>query len=251
MKICLAIFTLILGISTCNKSPITLTKAEQVIIDCINAHGGDRYKDAYFKFEFRDKVYTFKTNRDLYEYTVRFEKDGQTIYDFMSNEEFRRSINGKEAQLSQKEKETYGESLNSVIYFATLPFKLLDDAVIKNYIGETKIKEQNYDIVEITFQEEGGGKDFDDTFHYWINQETKNVDYLAYNYSVNKGGVRFRSAYNKRVIGGVLFQNYVNYKADVGTPLKELPTLWEEGKLKELSKIETENVKNFGKKSLQ
>ena len=52
-------------------------------------------------------------------------------------------------------------------------------------------------------------------------------------------------AYNTRVIDGITFQDYINYKAAVGTALKDLPALYEKGKLKELSKIETENVVNL------
>ena len=69
------------------------------------------------------------------------------------------------------------------------------------------------------------------------------MDYLAYNYKVNGGGVRFRSSYNRRNVGGIIFQDYINYKAEVGTPLKDLPTLYENDKLKEVSRIDTENVK--------
>ena len=117
-----------------------------------------------------------------------------------------------------------------------------DKAVKKSYQGTTTIKGKTYEILEIRFEQEGGGRDHDDVFHYWINQESNVIDYLAYNYQVNGGGVRLRSAYNSRNIGGIIFQDYVNYKADIGTPLGDLPKLLEQGKLKELSRIETENV---------
>ena len=64
---------------------------------------------------------------------------------------------------------------------------------------------------------------------------------------MNGGGVRFRSAYNSRNVGGIIFQDYVNYKAEMGTPLGDLPKLFEQGRLKELSKIDTENVINLKK----
>jgi hypothetical protein len=38
-------------------------------------------------------------------------------------------------------------------------------------------------------------KDFDDEYMYWI-KDTRKVDYLAYSYHVNDGGVRFRAAFN-------------------------------------------------------
>ena len=101
-----------------------------------------------------------------------------------------------------------------------------------------------YDAIEITFNQQGGGKDYDDVFYYWINKQTQKVDYLAYSYHVNEGGIRFREAYNRRVVGGITFQDYINYEAPLGTPLKELPKLFEENKLKELSRIDMENIIN-------
>lgn len=61
------------------------------------------------------------------------------------------------------------------------------------------------------------------------------MDYFAYNYQVNEGGVRFRAAFNTRVVAGVTFQDYINYEAPIKTPLKDLPGLYEQGKLKEAS----------------
>jgi len=110
------------------------------------------------------------------------------------------------------------------------------------YVGQEKVKNVLYEVIEVTFDKEGGGKDYDDEFYYWINRETYLIDYLAYNYQVGKGGVRFRSAYNKRNIAGITFQDYINYKAPVGTPISELPSLYESDKLIELSRIETENI---------
>ena len=133
-----------------------------------------------------------------------------------------------------------------MVYFATLPHKLKDPAVNKSYKGTTTIKGKTYHVLQISFNEEGGGVDHEDIYHYWINTETNYIDYLAYNFIVNGGGVRFRSAYNPRTVDGIRFQDYVNYKAPKGTPLADLPGLLEKGELKQLSLIETEEVKNLG-----
>jgi len=165
----------------------------------------------------------------------------------LENGNLTRKENGVKIELTEKQKNRYSGGLNSVIYFATLPYKLQDIAVNKSYQGTTTIKGKTYEVLEIRFEQEGGGRDHDDVFHYWINQENHIIDYLAYNYQVSGGGVRFRSAYNSRKKGGIIFQDYVNYKAEVGTPLSDLPKLFEQGKLKELSRIETENIINLKK----
>lgn len=219
--------------------------AKQILDKAIAAHGGQLYNKAHYSFVFRKKKYTFKNNKKDFHYTVSQTKDGQNIVDHLTNENFSRTIDGKEVRLSEKQRSSYSGGLNSVIYFATLPYKLKDPAVNIAHKGTTSIKGKNYDVLKITFDEEGGGKDHDDVFHYWINQDTYFIDYLAYNYQVNNGGVRFRSAYNTRKVDGILFQDYINYKAPVGTPLAELPKLFEQDALKQLSVIETENVINL------
>ena len=252
------IVTLILGIglfSACGTDPAQkevpaatqkiLTEAQALLQQTFIAHGGERYDQANYQFVFRKKAFTFKHSPDGYTYTSRGEKDGKMIFDNLENGTLTRTIDGVNQDLTDKQKGSYSESLNSVIYFATLPHKLLDPAVNLEIVGETIIKEKSYDILEVTFDQEGGGEDFDDQFHYWINKGDHTIDYLAYNYKTNEGGVRFRSAYNRRVVDGIIFQDYVNYKAEIGTPLIDLSGLYEQGELKELSKIETEVVNSL------
>ncbi len=242
------LFTIALFFNACNSTKNTnssstpLSQADMILKKSVEAHGGSKYKNAYYSFTFRKKDFTFKNNNDQFTYTSTSEKDGKKITDILENGNLKRKVNGVEIQLSEKEKNQYSSGLNSVIYFATLPYKLQDKAVKKSYQGTTTIKGKTYEVLEIKFEQEGGGRDHDDVFHYWINQENHVIDYLAYNYQVNGGGVRFRSAYHDRKVGGIIFQDYVNYKAEVGTPLADLPKLFEQGKLKELSRIETENV---------
>lgn len=227
-----------------DKKEVVLSKAEEVINKAIKTHGGELYDKASYTFFFRNKEYTFKNNGNEFKYILKKENDQKEIFfDVLQNGNFTRTINGEQVNLSEEDASKYGESLNSVIYFATLPHKLNDIAVNKTYKGEVQIKGDFYDAIQVTFKQEGGGKDFEDQYYYWINKKTNTMDYLAYNYKVNGGGVRFRSSYNRRNVEGILFQDYINYKAEVGTPLEELPLLFEENKLKEVSRIETENVK--------
>ncbi|MGB7394305.1 MAG: DUF6503 family protein [Pricia sp.] len=224
--------------------PLTeaMTKADSLVADAIAAHGGELYDTAYYGFRFRKKQYSFRNSPSGYRFSATEQKDGDNIEGILENGNLTRIVNGDTTELSDKEVAKYTEALNSVIYFATLPHKLQDEAVNRDYVGQTTIAGQKYETVAVTFDQEGGGEDYSDEFRYWINADTKTVDYLAYNYETNDGGVRFRSAYNPRTVGGIRFQDYVNYEAPIGTPLDELPELFEAGKLKELSRIETEKV---------
>ncbi|WP_405379761.1 DUF6503 family protein [Maribacter sp. LLG6340-A2] len=219
-----------------------------IVKRAVEAHGGPLYDTAHYQFVFRNKLYTFN-NKKGYTYTVHFiDSIGNRTADYLINGTLERTINEKAVALSKKDIAKYSNALNSVIYFATLPHKLLDSAVIKEHVGHAIIKEEQYDVVKVTFEQKGGGEDFDDIFMYWINKNSHYIDYLAYSYNVNGGGVRFRSAYNPRTVDGIRFQDYINWEAPVGTSLIALPALFEKGTLKELSRIETEDVQNLDAK---
>lgn len=219
------------------------SKAEILVNELIENHGGSKYDSAHFSFVFRDIEYSFHNKSSSFEYSRRFRKDSLEILDWMDGNNFSRLQNGSEMKLSAQEIGRYRSSINSVIYFATLPHKLNDEAVFKEYLGEDTIRGIAYQLVKVTFSEKGGGEDFDDEFLYWINSKNKNLDYFAYNYKVEGGGTRFRESINRRIVDGIVFQDYINYKAPIGMELKYLSKLFEKGELKLLSRIEMENIK--------
>ena len=99
------------------------------------------------------------------------------------------------------------------------------------------------DLVRVYFDQAGGGSDHEDVFLYWFNKETKTMDYFAYSYQTDGGGLRFREAVNTRTIGGILLQDYVNYKpADETVSLDTLQSMFVSGNLEKLSDINLENA---------
>jgi hypothetical protein len=224
-----------------------LSKADSIVDRTIEAHGGKLYDNADYSFVFRGTKYRFQNNETTYAYSSEIQKGDSLIKNVMTPDKFERSINSNLQALNKEKTSQYSEALNSVIYFAMLPYKLQDASVNRKFIEETTIKDKQYDVVGVTFGQDGGGRDFDDEFHYWINKQTHKIDYIAYNYRTNNGGVRFRTAFNTRVIDGITFQDYINYEAPLETPLKDLPILYEQGKLKEVSQILTETIINNSK----
>jgi hypothetical protein len=80
-------------------------------------------------------------------------------------------------------------------------------------------------------------------FIYWIHRDNQTVDYLAYSFHVDKGGLRFREAYNIRNIKGILFSDYNNYEPASDTiTLDKLDVAFENSGLKKLSEINLENI---------
>lgn len=216
-------------------------KDAQTIIDaCIEKHGGDLYQNAHYAYDFRKYHYEFHYENGKYQYE-RHSNDGKTT-DILTNDGFKRIVDGQEVALTDKKKRSYSNSVNSVHYFAFLPSFLNDEAVNKVYVGETTIKGKAYYKIRVTFDQDGGGDDHDDVYMYWIDKEDFSLDYLAYSFHVNGGGVRFRSAYNQRNVAGIIFQDYVNYKHDKDTSVENLDALYDQNKLTELSKIELVNI---------
>lgn len=222
-----------------------LPLANAVVNDSIESHGGMRYDTLQMSFDFRDKHYIIDKKSGQFSYSRQFSDTlGRSVTDILDNEGFVRLINDTIVDLTEKEQSAYSNALNSVIYFALLPHGLNDSAVNKTYISTQNLKGKMYHVIQVTFQEEGGGEDFEDEFLYWINTEDQFVDYLAYSYKVEGGGLRFRQAFNRRQINGLTVQDYYNFKPqskDRG--LFALKDQFDKGQLELLSKIELTNVK--------
>jgi hypothetical protein len=226
---------------SCNSK---LNDPQQIVDKAILSAGGEKYLNSVIEFDFRGRHYVAKRNGGSFSYERIFDDSLGTIHDMVSNEGFKREINGEIAVVHDTMATKYTSSTNSVNYFALLPYGLNDAAVIKNFIGETDIKDKPYYLIQVTFKVDGGGEDHEDVFLYWINQESFALDYLAYSFAESdETSFRFREAYNVRIVNGIRFQDYVNYKPVNNTlTIDQAEELFKKGELIELSKIETENV---------
>ncbi|MEM6376831.1 MAG: DUF6503 family protein [Bacteroidota bacterium] len=237
-----ALFSISIFTSCAPETPES--KAQKIIDTAIKAHGADLFDQSIVEFDFRNRHYRSTRNGGSYVYERIFSDSTGTFHDSLSNNSFTRHHNGKLVQLTDKKKDSYSNSVNSVIYFAQLPFFLNDAAVNKTYLGTSEIKGQTYDKIKVDFNQEGGGKDFEDNFIYWFHQEKKTMDYLAYNYQTDGGGARFRVAYNVREVEGIRFADYINLKPTEKDNLEveTFDELYNADKLVELSRIDSENV---------
>ena len=221
-----------------------LTKEQKIIDRAIEAHGGEAYTRAQISFDFRNIHYRILKTSSRFEYSREFTDSlGVEVKDVLNNNGFIRSHNGSEVAVTDERKQAYTNSINAVAYFALLPYGLNDAAVNKTFFGETELEGKLYNIIKVTFSEDGGGEDFEDEFLYWINKENGLMDYMAYSYHTDGGGVRFRKAINARVINGIRIQDYENYMAEDRTaPLESMELMYKKDQLKLLSKILMENI---------
>ncbi len=226
----------------CKEETKTLT-ADEIVDRSIEVSGGNILDNATASFDFRGKHYTATRNNGQY-ILDRFSVDGQkAVCDQLSNKGFTRFIDARQTSLPDSLAMRYGNSVNSVHYFAYLPYGLNAAAARKQLLGEKTLKGKGHYVIQVTFIQEGGGTDFEDVFLYWVDKETFKMNYLAYEYHVNGGGKRFREAYNERIENGVRFVDYRNFKpTDKEASLYDLDSLYASNSLQLLSKIELENV---------
>lgn len=216
--------------------------AQELVKEAIKAHGGAAYNNKRIEFDFRTYhlVLEHKDGQFNYQRTYR-DTTGNQLVETLTNNGFMRTLNGKRQTLDSAQTRRYSQAVNSVAYFVLLPAKLSDPAVLADYVGESQIDGQPYHNVRVRFRAEGGGTDYQDTFFYWFNQRTHTMDYLAY----SEGGPRFRKAINPQVVGGIRFQDYINYKGenDDTTSVGTYDRRYQARQLTELSRIEQKNIR--------
>ncbi len=240
MKYLVSIFFLSSLFSACTQEPT----AQDILAKAIQAHGGDKIYNLNVSFDFRDKHYKGEYNQGQYKLARYFSDSLDNRYvDILTNEGFERKINDSLVSVTDKWAGKYSNSINSVFYFFRLPFNLNDEAVILTNLGKGKIEGKDYYKIKVTFGKEGGGEDFDDIFVYWFNTETYILDYLAYEYTTEGGGKRFRKAFNQRDENGWLMSDYINYKPkDINVDIADYDTYFDESGFKKLSEIVNKNV---------
>jgi hypothetical protein len=243
MKNTTSFLLILLGLATysCKQR----TEAEKIVDAAIEAHGGDTYEQVRIDFDFRKIHYTIFKSPTAYEYIREFTDSTGVVRDVLNNSGFVRTVNGvKIDTLTEERIGAFSRSVNSVAYFAFLPYGLNDPAAVKTLVGETEIKGKKYDLIRVTFQAEGGGDHYEDEFLYWFGKEDHLMDYMAYLYFTDGGGVRMREVTSVQEVGGIRFQNYLNYKpSQKDTPLDQMQGLYQSGNLEKLSEINLENIR--------
>ena len=228
----------------CNDNKTEVIDANKIIDESIQVSGGHKIDTSVIEFNFRDINYKATRLGGKFKLERVFLDSIGEIRDVLSNNGLDRYINESLVNLPDSMATKYSASVNSVHYFAVLPYGLDGKAVNKTYVNEVDIKGKSYHKIKVTFNEEGGGEDFEDVFVYWVNTVTSKVDYLAYSYNEDDGkGLRFREAYNERYVKGIRFVDYNNYKPkDNTSKLEELDKQFINNKLELLSKIELKGL---------
>ncbi|MEX2531853.1 MAG: DUF6503 family protein [Gemmatimonadota bacterium] len=216
----------------------------QIVESSIERHGGPLFESSRIGFTFRGARFEVERVGGRFRHSRRYaDSHGRSVVEVMDNDGTRKEVDGAAVPLGPDERAATELAVNSVVYFAFLPFRLGDPAVRLRSLGAAEVHGAPYEKVEVTFHREGGGVDWDDRFVYWIHADDHTLDYLAHRYHRDGGGIRFRRAVNRRENGGLLVQDYENYRP-VGevADIADLDRRFEAGDLELLSLIELEEV---------
>ncbi|WP_350285578.1 DUF6503 family protein [uncultured Croceitalea sp.] len=217
---------------------------QEIVDNSIADSGGKLFASKQVRFSFRDREYTSEPDNGKKVLKRTTLTDSLQIRDVKTHNGFQRFFNDSLIALPDSVANRYANSVNSVHYFVRLPLGLNDPAVHKSLLGEVEIGTESYYKVKVTFSEANGGEDFDDVYVYWFNKKTFKPDFLAYEFHVNGGGIRFREAYNERYVNGIRFVDYNNYRPKIKTYDNVLKTdsLFLNKGLDLLSKIELKQI---------
>jgi len=217
--------------------------AQEIVDKSIKFHGGDLYENSIISFDFRDRKYILERDHGLFTYHRIFNDSMGTFHDVLSNSGFKRMLNDQEIEVDSDWAGRYSSSINSVAYFALLPFGLNDPAVNKKLMKEEVVEGNLYHKIRVTFNQEGGGEDFEDEFVYWFHKDSYRMDFIGYYYEEDGGGIRFRKAINTRKVNGITISDYLNFRGSKGDAnVGELAQKYAHGELKKLSEILINNL---------
>lgn len=245
MKVFLSIFVSLVLFSCKKKGSTDNLTAQEIIDKSIEMSGGAQYLNHGVSYTFRDKQYESQNVRGQKVLKRITKTDSLTITDVKQKNGFQRFFDGNPVSLPDTLADKYANSVNSVHYFSRLPFGLNDSAVKKELLGEVELRGVEFYKIKVTFAQENGGKDFEDTYLYWFEKQSFKPIYLAYEFHTDGGGMRFREAFNERYVSGIRFVDYNNLKPKKGHEIDflKIDSLFAVNELELLSKIELKEIK--------
>lgn len=220
-----------------------LPRVQLIVDSAMIFHGSNLIEGAQLSFHLRGRDYSIFREGGNYSYTSQHQDSTGIVKRELGNDGYHEYIDRKLVSLAAKDSLAHAETVNSVVYFTLLPVFLNDASVHKSLDGLDTLDGKAYHKVKVTFAEQGGGIDFQDVYLYWFDVVDYSMDYLAYSFTVNDGGSRFRKAVNPRRVNGILFQDFENYRGPSPDSLQHIAALYKADKLERLSTVEISQLK--------
>lgn len=195
----------------------TLQSRVDIVDRAIEHHGGEIYRHSETELDLCSKSGCFQVTArldgDRWAYTVSGKSGGSQLRVRSAHDALTIHRNGVEETVAADKEQRFRDWAMARVYFCFLPFRLNDPSVYKQDLGLVDWDGRRLHKVKVTF-EVGTSTDAGDRYMYWFDPETARLEYLAYSYDDNGGGIRFRRAIRHRRVGGLLFFDQENYGID-------------------------------------
>ncbi len=139
--------------------------AQDIVTRAIEVHGGDMFEHVEIEFDFRGARFRVWRDGGMFSFTRTYADTSGNIVEEMSNDGFARTANAQHYEMDEREYLKLTEDVNSVVYFALLPYKLMDASVVKKLLDPITIEGQPYHTVQVTFEQQDGGRERDGETH--------------------------------------------------------------------------------------
>ena len=226
-----------------------ISRADSIISRAIATHGGSALDQSVVEFDFRGEHFRIRHDDGKFSYARTYRDTlGRTLRDVMTNDSTYRLVNGRQAEITAEDERSLISNVNATTYLALVPYFLDAPAVRNQYIRRDTVRGEAYHLIEVTFQQQGGGRDWQDRYLYWFSTDDAAMEYFAYGYGLAPGeepGSRFREAFNVRRRGGIRFADYRNYSSDtLGVDnMARYGDLLEAGELRLVSTVELDSIR--------
>ena len=240
--------TLVLGLTLSAAAAETpeLVERLDVVDRAIALHGGGVYRRSETRLETCSKSgcsqVVAKADGSRFDYTVSGKSQGAQLTVRATNDTVEVHRDGQAVVIAAHEEQSFRDWTMSRVYFCFLPYRLNDPGVFKQDLGLVTWEGRRLHKVKVTF-EAGSSTDASDEYVYWLDPQTARVEYFAYSYDNNGGGLRFRRAINHRRVGGILFFDQENLGVDgPGLSVDAIDATYVRDKLRHVSTVRCEAI---------
>ena len=218
----------------------------RIVTRAIEHHGGEAYRGSETELDVCSKSGCFhvvaRVDGDRFAYTVSGKSDDPRREVRWSNDVLEVRENGAAVAIEPGKEQRYRDWAMARVYFCFLPYRLDDPSVIQHDRGLIEWDGRRLHKVKVTF-EPGTSTDAGDEYLYWFDPETARLEYFAYSYDDDGGGLRFRRAVRHRRVGGLLFFDQENLGVEgPGLSVEAIDPAYVQSRMRHISTVRLEAI---------
>ena len=217
-----------------------------IVARAIEHHGGELYRASETELDVCSKSGCFhvvaRVDGDRFAYTVSGKVREVRREVRWSNDALEVRENGTPVAVEPEREQRYRDWAMARVYFCFLPYRLDDPSVIQHELGLVDWEGRRLHRVKVTF-EPGTSTDAGDEYMYWFDPETARLEYFAYSYDDDGGGLRFRRAFDHRRVGGLLVFDQDNYGVEgPGLSVDAIDPAYVKSRMRHISTVRLEQI---------